>query len=101
MDQLFFTIYFTYEVQPKTMQVDLCADIEMIDNTTFLVRNIRRIDLEESSLLPVLTLVHTGGCWLHSNTHKESNISKAIGAAITKHLRQSHKSHDELKDNIN
>lgn len=35
MDQLFFTISFTYEVKPKTLAVDLCADIEMIDDKTF------------------------------------------------------------------
>jgi hypothetical protein len=100
MDQLFFTISFTYEVKPKTLAVDLCADIEMIDNKTFLVRNVRRVNLEESSLLPVLTLIHTEGCWLHSNTGKESNISKTLGEAITKHLKQSYRSRDEMKDNI-
>ncbi|HEY4060628.1 MAG TPA: hypothetical protein VGM30_01945 [Puia sp.] len=82
------------------MQVDLCADIQMIDDKTFLVRNIRRVNMEESSLLPVLTLIYAEDCWLHSNTGKQSNISKTLGAAITKHLSQRYKSSDELKDNI-
>jgi hypothetical protein len=99
MAQLF-TISFTYHVKPHFLQVDLCAEIEMIDNVTCMVHNIRRVNINESSLLPILTLRNAKGFWIHSDTGKESNISKTIGEAIDSYLKDIQKSRNEMKDNI-
>lgn len=99
MDQLFFTISFIYEILPTSLQVHLCAEIELIDKTTCIVRNIRRIDIDESPLLPLLHLKKNDSTWLHNDSNKESNISQAIGAAVDKYLKQLSKSPDERKDN--
>lgn len=99
MAQLF-TISFTYQVKPQSLQVDLCAEVEMIDNSTCLVHGVRRIDVSETSLLPMLKLKKVGGVWIHSDTEKESNISNKIGEAIDVHLKDMQKSRNELRDNI-
>jgi len=88
MDQLFFTISFIYEIIPESLQVHLSAEIEMTTIDTCSVRNIRRIDTNESPLLPILKLKNIDGKWIHSDSGKESNISKAVGAAIDRHLKQ-------------
>ena len=88
MDQLFFTISFIYEIIPESLQVQLSAEIEMTTDDTCLARNIRRINTNESSLLPVLKLKNMDGKWVHSDSGKESNISRVIGEAIDRHLQQ-------------
>lgn len=98
MDQSHFTISFKYELIPASLHVPLNADIEMIDTCTCLVRNIRRINTDESPLLPVLKLVKTGDAWVHMDSEKESNISKAAGEAIDLYIKQLPKIRDELKD---
>ena len=99
MAQLF-TISFTYQVKPQSLEVDLCAEIEMIDNVTCLVHNIRRVNINESSLLPILKLKNVGGSWIHTDTEKGSNISKTIGEAIEAHFKDLRKSRNEMKGNI-
>ena len=98
MDQVFFTIAFIYEIIPESLQIHLCAEIEMITTNTCFVRNIRRINTNESSLLPVLKLKNIEGKWVHSDSSKESNISKAVGEGIDLHLKKLSKSPDEMKD---
>ena len=88
MDQSHFTISFKYELIPASLHVPLNADIELIDRGTCLVRNIRRPNTDESPLLPVLKLMKTGDCWVHSDSEKESNISRAAGEAIDLYLMQ-------------
>jgi hypothetical protein len=98
MNQSHFTISFIYEIIPESLQAHLCAEIEMIANDACLVRNIRRANTGESSLLPVLKLVNVDGMWVHSNGGKKSNIGRAIGEAIDQHLKQLSKSRDQMKD---
>lgn len=98
MEQLSFTIAFTYEIIPESLQVHLCAEIEMITPDSCFVRNIRRINTKESSLLPVLKLKKMDDKWVHNDSSKESNISKAAGEGIDRHLKQLSKSPDEMKD---
>src|SRR5262245_5231850 len=98
MDQLFFTISFVYEIIPESLQIHLSAEIEMTTNDACIVRNIRRIGSNESSLLPVLKLKNIEGTWAHSDISKESNISRKIGECIDRHLQQLSKSPDEMKD---
>jgi len=98
MDQLFFTISFVYEIVPESMQVHLTAEIEMITHDTCFVRNIRRLNSTESSLLPVLKLKNMDGKWVHSDISKESNIGRTIGECIDRHLQQLSKRPDEMKD---
>lgn len=98
MDHLFFTIYFTYDIKPTTMQVDLSAAIEMTDATHCIVREIRRRDTDESPLLPELKLKKAGGAWILAKTGKESNISTTIGDAIEKHLKERSKIRNEMKN---
>ena len=98
MDHLFFTIYFTYDIKPTTMQVDLSAVVEMTDDTHCIVSEIRRRDTEESPLLPELKLKKTGGAWILANTGKESNISTTVGDVIDKHLKELSKIRNEMKN---
>ena len=98
MDQSVFTIAFKYELIPASLHVPLCADIEMIDPDVCLVRNIRRDHTEESPLLPVLKLKRSGGTWVHVDSEKESNISRVVGEAVDRHLKQTPQKRDELKD---
>ena len=98
MDQLFFTISFVYEILPESLQVHLSAEIEMLTNDTCIVRNIRRIDSNESSLLPVLKLKNIDGRWSHSDINKESSISRKIGEGIDEYLKRLSKRPDEMKD---
>jgi len=100
MEQLFFTITFTYKAKPGFIQVDLSADIEMLDRNTCLVRNIRRINTQESPLLPILKLTKNEDFWRHYDTGNESEISKTIGEAINEYLKQLTKTRDEMKDNL-
>jgi len=98
MDQLLFTISFVYEILPESLQIHLSAEIEMITDDTCFVRNIRRMNSNESSLLPVLKLKKIDGRWVHSDISKESDIGKTIGEGIDRYLRQLSKSSDEMKD---
>ena len=98
MDHLFFTISFTYDIKETSIQVDLCATIEMIDNNACIVRDIRRIDTKEPPLLPVLKLNKTEGDWVLADTGKESVIGSTIGEAIDRHLTGLSKSRNELKN---
>ena len=99
MDQLFFTISFVYEILPGSLQVDLCADIEMTGTDTCIVRNIQRINVNESPLLPVIKLINRGGRLIHSEGTKDSNISRVVGESIDKYMGQLSKSPDKMKDN--
>ena len=98
MDQSHFTISFIYEIIPKSLQVHLTAEIEMIANDTCFVRNIRRVNTSESSLLPLLKLVKKNARWVHSNDDKESNISVLIGEAVDRHFKHLSRTQDEMKD---
>ncbi len=71
---------------PHALLVDLRADIELIDNKTCLVHNIRRINSDEPSLLPVLKLVYLRDKWVHADSGKESHIGNAIGEAINAYI---------------
>ncbi len=97
MDQLCFTISFKYEIIPASLHVPLSADIEMIGSDTCLVQNIRRVNMQESSLLPVLKLKRSGDYWVHMDSEKESNISKVVGEAIDLYLEQLPKRRDEMR----
>lgn len=88
MDKLFFIISFIYDIIPDSLQVDLMAEIEMTSRHTCLVRSIRRINSNESSLLPPMDLRNDGDEWVHADTGKKSNIATAIGKAIDLYLRQ-------------
>jgi hypothetical protein len=88
MDQLVFTISFTYEILPESLQVDLSAEIEMMAYDCCLVRGIRRVHSNESPLLPEMKLLKSNGRWIHSDNGSESNISRTIGEAISRHLSQ-------------
>jgi hypothetical protein len=83
---------------PGALTVHLSAEIEMISGSTFLVSNIRRMASDESPLLPELKLIKDNGKWEHSETGKESNISKALGVAIDRHLSEVLKEPDPKKD---
>jgi hypothetical protein len=85
MAQLYFTITFLYDILPELLQVRLSAEIEMITENSFIVRNIRRIHTEESPLLPELKLINDHGKWVINEGGNESNISKAVGEAIRLH----------------
>ena|ERR1700753_329601 len=98
MDHLYFTIHFTYDIPQTLMQVDLCASIEMIDESTCVVRTIRRVDTEESSLLPVLTVIKADSGWRIKDSEKDSVIITAIGEAIDRHLKEVSKTPDRLKN---
>src|ERR1700760_3586442 len=98
MTHLFFKIFFTYDIKSTTIQVDLCAAIEMTDDSNCIVRDIRRIDTDESPWLPQLPLTGSNGVWILPNTGKESNISTAIGEAIDLHLKELSKTRDEMKN---
>jgi hypothetical protein len=95
MAQLVFTILFVYEMLPGTLQVDLSAEIEMISYECCLVRDIRRVHSNESPLLPELRLEKRNGRWVHSDSGKESNISRTIGEAIARHLSELERNADE------
>jgi len=97
MAQLVFTISFVYEILPGTLQVDLSAGIEMIDYDCCLVRDIRRVHSNESPLLPEMKLEKKNGRWIHSDSGKESNISRTVGEAIIRHLSRAERSADENK----
>jgi hypothetical protein len=97
MDQLVFTISFVYEILPGTLQVDLNAGIEMVGYDCCLVRNIRRVHSNESPLLPEMRLEKNNGRWVHSDSGKESNISRTIGEAIIRHMSEVERSAGENK----
>jgi len=98
MDQPFFTISFEYEIVSGSLSVSLSAEIEMTGIDSCYVRNIRRLNSNESPLLPVLQLKKLAGTWVHADGDKESNISKTIGHAIEVYLKDSTKSRSEVKD---
>lgn len=70
----------------------------MIASDICFVHDIRRINLNESSLLPVLKLKNINGKWVHTDSGKESNISKSVGEAIDSYLKEYSKSRDQIKD---
>jgi hypothetical protein len=95
MAKLVFTILFVYEILPGSLRVDLSAGIEMISYDCCLVRDIRRIHSNESPLLPEMKLEKRNGRWVHSDSGKESNISRTIGEAIARHLSELERNADE------
>jgi len=97
MAQLVFTILFVYEILPGTLQVDLSAGIEMISYDCCQVRDIRRVHSNESPLLPEMRLEKRNGRWVHTDSGKESNISRTIGEAIARHLSEMERNADENK----
>jgi len=99
MEQLFFTISFLYDIIQDTLQAHLSAEIEMTDENTCIVRNIRRIHTTESPLLPELQLTNKDGKWVHKVGGKESNISRAVGEAIDLHRSNILKDRTPKKDN--
>jgi hypothetical protein len=97
MAQLVFTISFVYEILPDSLQVDLSAEVEMIGYDCCLVREIRRINSNESPLLPEMKLEKNNGRWIHSAGGSESNISRTVGEAISRHLSRMERRADENK----
>jgi len=95
MGQLVFMISFVYEILPNTLQVELSAEVEMVSYDCCLVRGIRRVGSNESPLLPVLKLEKRDGRWVHSDSGKESNISRTIGESIIRHLSDAERSAEE------
>ncbi|WP_431209582.1 hypothetical protein ACQ86N_25960 [Puia sp. P3] len=95
MAQLVFTILFVYEILPDSLQVDLSAEIEMMAYDCCLVRGIRRVGSQESPLLPEMALVKSNGRWIHRDNGSESNISRTIGEAISRHLSLAERSAGE------
>ena len=90
MDKLVFQILFEYEVIPNSIQVELCAEIEMVVRYRVIVKSIKRPGSAESSLLPELHLTKVEGKWRHSDNSKESNISRVIGESIDSYLNGKH-----------
>ena len=86
MRQPIFKIFFAYELIPDSVQINLSADIEMVTGDLCLVHNVQRVNTNESSLLPLLELKRNNGTWVHADSGRESDISKAIGEGIVRHL---------------
>jgi len=78
-----YTIAFTYLLDNGKFRVDLLADVEAIEpNRLYSVKNFRTHRSNERQVLPDVQLKKHKGLWIHPDSEKESELSRAVGAAI-------------------
>jgi len=78
-----YTIAFTYLLEDGKFTVNLIADVEAIEPyTLYSVKNLRTTRSNERPVLPDVQLKKHKGRWVHRDSEKESELSRAIGAAI-------------------
>ncbi|HVW61942.1 MAG TPA: hypothetical protein VHC48_17950 [Puia sp.] len=83
MTQHSYTIAFTYLLENGKFEVNLIADVEANETRTlYLVRNFRTAHSHDRPALPDIQLKQLKGRWVHRDSEKETELSKAVGVAI-------------------
>lgn len=83
MTQDSYTIAFTYLLENGKFKVNLIADVEANETRTlYRIKNFRTARSQDRSALPDVQLKQLKGCWVHRDSEKETDLSKAVGAAI-------------------
>ena len=78
-----YTIAFTYFVENGKMKVDLVADVdEHHSDTWYHVKNLRTTKSGIRQILPDVQLKKVKGTWVHKDSERETDLSRAIGAAL-------------------
>jgi len=78
-----YTIAFTYLLDNGKFKVDLIADVEAIEpHTLYSIRNFRTSRSSERYVLPDIKIKKHNDLWVHPDSEKESELSRAVGLAI-------------------
>ena len=78
-----YTIAFTYLLEDGKFKVNLIADVEANEtHTLYLVKNFRTARSYDHSALPDVQLKQLKGHWVHRDSEKETELSRAVGVAI-------------------
>jgi hypothetical protein len=78
-----FQIRFDFLVDTERLNITLEADVqEHNSNTYYVVGNFRIPGHNNSNILPEISIRKEKGLWVHVDSHKASELSKAAGKAI-------------------
>lgn len=79
------TIQFNFSLDKGRLEVLLEADVQQDDPGVFYrVKNFRMPGSSSIRILPEIQIKKTDGHWVHSDSGWQSELSKAVGAAIEK-----------------
>jgi hypothetical protein len=81
-----FIVYFEFPYPSKNGHLDMSADIEQHHSQTYYVVDNFRIVPRNSDgpVLPSISIRKLGDAWLHTETNKETQLSRIVGEAIDK-----------------
>jgi len=83
MKQQSYTIAFTYLLENGKIKVDLIADVEEHHSDIWYhVKNFRTVNSGVRHVLPDVQLKKHKGLWVHKDSEKETDLSRAIGAVL-------------------
>lgn len=80
-----YSIRFEFMMEPTRPNIQLEADVERHHSEIyFIVRNFRGAGQPPSthSVLPEISIRKKEGCWVHTDSGKETHLSQAVGKAI-------------------
>ena len=83
MSMKLYSLAFSYAIEGGKLKVDLMADVEEHHSETwYKVKNFRIRSSDKLTQLSEVELRKINGTWVHRDSRKESELSRAIGAAI-------------------
>jgi hypothetical protein len=78
-----FQIRFDFLVDTARLNITLEADVqEHHSETYYLISNFRIPGHDNQNILPEISIRKEKGVWVHTDSHKPSELSKAAGLAI-------------------
>ena len=78
-----FQIRFDFQVDTERLNITLDADVqEHHSETYYIISNFRIPGHDNQAILPGMSIRKEKGVWVHTDSHKPSELSKAAGAAI-------------------
>jgi len=78
-----FQIRFDFLVDTERLNITLEADVqEHHSDTYYIIGNFRIPGHGSQNILPEITIRKEKGLWVHTDSHKASELSKAAGKAI-------------------
>ena len=75
-----FTLRFPLQLDPACI-VSMQCRVEFF-NHVYYVDNIRTVGQDNGDMLPPVNIRKVGGCWVHADSQKETELSYSIGRAV-------------------
>lgn len=80
-------VHFTFSIIPAGLQVPLEADVNLHESHSYyVVRNFHVPGHKAGSILPDIRIKRAGEYWVHIDSEKETDLSRAVGTAIDQQM---------------